>query len=64
MTPYGTNNHAYADEGPFNDPDLKSIMGRMGFSLSSSHRLLHTYRESESEEDMLAAALILMLASE
>ncbi len=63
-TPYGSSNHAYVDAGPFNDPDLKPIMGRMGFSLSSTQKLLHTYRDSEAEEDMLAAAFILMLASE
>lgn len=50
-------------EGPYRDPELKPIMSRMGFSILGGN-LLRTRKDSEDEEDMLAAAIILMLASE
>ena len=53
-------------EGPYRDPELRPIMSRMGFSVppDTGGNLLRVRKDSEDEEDMLAAAIILMLASE
>jgi len=59
-TPYDTEIHAYPDEGPFNDRDLKPILTRMGFRLASGgNNLQFNRRLVEDEEDLLTAVLIL-----
>jgi hypothetical protein len=55
----------YVDEGPYRDPELKPIMSRMGFTIPPDiGRLQRVRRDGEDEEDTLAAAIIIMLASE
>ena len=64
-TPYQTDRHTFSGEGPYNDPVLKVLMGRMGYSIpAGTHNLVHTRKVVDGEEDTLAAALLLLLASE
>lgn len=54
----------YTGEGPFQDPALRPIMSRMGFSIPrGTNNLLHTRKDSEEEEDTLVAAIIILVAS-
>lgn len=63
QTPYGTDKHVYTDEGPYRDPDLNPIMTKMGFSLPSvGHNLIFSNGD-DSEEDILAAGLIMLTAT-
>ena len=64
-TPYDAEIHAFPDLGPYSDPDLKPIISRMGYKvLYGTNNLQYTRRVIEEEEDLLTAALILLVASE
>ena len=63
QTPYGTNRHVYSDVGPYKDPDIYPFMAKMGFSLPSTKKNLIFTSGDDSEEDILAAGLIMLKAT-
>lgn len=63
-TPYGTDKHVYTDVGPYKDPDIYPLMTKMGFSLPSGEsHLIFSSADELSEEDILAAGLIMLMAT-
>ena len=65
QTPYKAEIHAYPGIGAYRDSHLKPIMIRMGFKVwFGLSNLQYTRRVIKEEEDLLIAALIVLIATE